>query len=413
MKTPEERALLDIQNKNKKLRTETYILVEKSVDIEDRKASDNWTNGEFVDVKNFGALIQGVVNAVVNGGLDALESSIGSLVPSGDRKILNLSIINELSKQVELLDLAMMVYERNCPAEMLAFYEELEKSYESYRSRIINGYGMKESAEVQKLIETMSQQTGTSRSSPTQVSISSVNFRRKNQNSVHLKTQNSVFSNNSGKSNNFSPTSFNHDGFSPDNNGNLGNAGNHNTQNSSILSEGAKLVNEATKIGATKIVNSMLRRTDTIRLKDSKWRKKLKKIGETLNKNKESVRQAHSSISLNFNGLSAGGDQVNGNRLSLNNAQYQLINNQVNNQVNSSQTSISHVNNNQTNNLANNSITRNNFTNSNFGSTGKLPSREKTNSNFYRPSSTKDVSNPILPSKPSLPPKTVKQINTN
>ena len=157
----------------------------------------------------------------------------------------------------------------------------------------------------------------------------------------------------------------------------------------------------------------MLRRTDTIRLKDSKWRKKLKKIGETLNKNKESVRQAHSSISLNFNGLSAGGDQVNGNRLSLNNAQYQLINNQVNNQVNSSQTSISHVNNNQTNNLANNSITRNNFTNSNFGSTGKLPSREKTNSNFYRPSSTKDVSNPILPSKPSLPPKTVKQINTN
>ena len=93
MKTPEERALLDIQNKNKKLRTETYILVEKSVDIEDRKASDNLTNGEFVDVKNFGALIQGVVNAVVNGGLDALESSIGSLVPSGDRKILNLSMV--------------------------------------------------------------------------------------------------------------------------------------------------------------------------------------------------------------------------------------------------------------------------------------------------------------------------------
>ena len=134
MKTPEERALLDIQNKNKKLRTETYILVEKSVDIEDRKASDNCTNGEFVDVKNFGALIQGVVNAVVNGGLDALESSIGSLVPSGDRKILNMNIINELSKQVELLDLAMMVYERNCPAEMLAFYEELEKNYESYSS---------------------------------------------------------------------------------------------------------------------------------------------------------------------------------------------------------------------------------------------------------------------------------------
>jgi hypothetical protein len=252
---------------------------------------------------------------------------------------------------------------------------------------------MKESTEVQKLIETMSQQTGTSRSSPTQVSVNSVNYRRKD----HFRAQNSVFSNDSAKSNNFSPTSFNHDGFSP---------GAQNAQNSSILSEGAKLVNEATKIGATKIVNSMLRRTDTVRLKDSKWRKKLKKIGETLNKNKESVRQAHSSISLNFNGLN--GNQENGNRLSLNNAQYQSINNQVN----SGQTSTSHVNNKSSNNnLANNSIIRNNSTNSNFGSTGKLPSRE--NSTFNRHSSARDMSNPVLPSKPSLPPKTVKQINTN
>ena len=355
MKTPEERALLDIQNKNSKLKKETYILVEKSV-------SESSNKQVCVDVKNFGALIQGVVNAVVNGGLDALENSIGScLETSGERKITNVKIVDELAKQVELLDLAMLVYEKNCPNEMVLFYEELERNYESYRLKIINKYGSKTTPEVQKLIDTMSVHTGTSRSSSIEV--------KNNAESEKMFYENCHY-------NSFSPESL------------QSNQINYNN-NRSILSE-----------GASKIVNSVLKRTDTVKLKDSKWRKKLKKLGDNLKKPSdklEHVSQAHSSVSLN---VVEQNNHQNGNRLSLNSVQFQKMN-QINKQY--------FTKSNNSNNRAGSSVT-----NSNFGSTGNVfrqPSQEQQPQTssikpgaFYRPSSTKDIS-----TKPMLPPKTIKQ----
>lgn len=153
----DERFLVDFKNKNSTLLESTL-----------RIANQLLRNEFNIEVKNFGAQVSSVIQANVNGGLDVLEQALGEDIPE--------ALVRAISYQLEILEVAMRVYDLTAPIEMQAYRTCLEESFILYQKRVGKKYGYTKTPELQELLtqlEKMNKKYSSGSSVSDQTSLSS------------------------------------------------------------------------------------------------------------------------------------------------------------------------------------------------------------------------------------------------